>query len=223
MRKTFFAPIAALALAAAAPAAQAATTITSTFDTGNEGWKFGSPDFRNQTATWDPATQSLKQSSGVAAWGYLASQAYLGDKSDYIGGTLSFEFSSERLDDNYRNRPFLVLNGANNKTIYANWGPTPTTALSLFTFNLTAANFYKGTSTEVAGPVSDAEFAAIMSNLKVIEVFADWSGNVDNTRLDNVKMAVNAGVPEPGTWALMILGFGSAGAVLRRRRMQMPA
>lgn len=28
-----------------------------------------------------------------------------------------------------------------------------------------------------------------------------------------------AAVPEPATWALMILGFGSAGAVLRRRRL----
>ena len=28
----------------------------------------------------------------------------------------------------------------------------------------------------------------------------------------------NAAVPEPTTWALMILGFGSAGAMLRRRR-----
>jgi hypothetical protein len=28
-----------------------------------------------------------------------------------------------------------------------------------------------------------------------------------------------AGVPEPGTWALMILGFGGAGAMLRRQRV----
>src|SRR5205085_1785822 len=29
--------------------------------------------------------------------------------------------------------------------------------------------------------------------------------------------AANLGVPEPGAWALMILGFGAAGAALRRR------
>lgn len=31
-------------------------------------------------------------------------------------------------------------------------------------------------------------------------------------------VCVNGAVPEPGAWALMILGFGSAGAMLRRRR-----
>ena len=34
---------------------------------------------------------------------------------------------------------------------------------------------------------------------------------------------VSGAVPEPGTWALMILGFGGAGAVLRRRRAQVLA
>lgn len=29
-------------------------------------------------------------------------------------------------------------------------------------------------------------------------------------------------VPEPGTWGLMILGFGAAGAVIRRRRRTYP-
>ncbi|MEW5686069.1 MAG: PEPxxWA-CTERM sorting domain-containing protein [Pseudomonadota bacterium] len=38
----------------------------------------------------------------------------------------------------------------------------------------------------------------------------------DNVRLD--ASAINAGaVPEPATWAMMILGFGGMGAVLRRR------
>lgn len=34
--------------------------------------------------------------------------------------------------------------------------------------------------------------------------------------LDNVSIAA---IPEPGTWALMIMGFGGAGAMLRRRRL----
>ena len=29
--------------------------------------------------------------------------------------------------------------------------------------------------------------------------------------------AANAGVPEPATWAMMLLGFGAVGAVMRRR------
>lgn len=36
---------------------------------------------------------------------------------------------------------------------------------------------------------------------------------IDNITYDNFKAAI----PEPSTWALMILGFGSAGALLRRR------
>jgi hypothetical protein len=32
---------------------------------------------------------------------------------------------------------------------------------------------------------------------------------------------VTAGVPEPGTWAMMLLGFGSVGMALRARRKTM--
>ncbi|HEV7384510.1 MAG TPA: FxDxF family PEP-CTERM protein [Phenylobacterium sp.] len=43
-----------------------------------------------------------------------------------------------------------------------------------------------------------------------------YGGNISFAKLA-------AGVPEPGTWALMILGFGSAGAMLRRRRPALAA
>ncbi|MBS0362944.1 MAG: PEPxxWA-CTERM sorting domain-containing protein [Proteobacteria bacterium] len=36
--------------------------------------------------------------------------------------------------------------------------------------------------------------------------------------VSNISEAVVAAVPEPATWALMLLGFGGLGATLRRRR-----
>jgi hypothetical protein len=45
-------------------------------------------------------------------------------------------------------------------------------------------------------------------------------GIIEDTAIDNVRIGEGAGaaVPEPASWALMIAGFGLAGAALRRRR-----
>jgi hypothetical protein len=43
-------------------------------------------------------------------------------------------------------------------------------------------------------------------------------GAQDWVFVDNVSTNVGGAIPEPSTWALMILGFGAAGAGLRRRR-----
>ena len=51
--------------------------------------------------------------------------------------------------------------------------------------------------------------------------FTGDRGGIENTGLDNVQInaiPAAAGVPEPASWALMIMGFGAAGAMLRRRR-----
>ena len=55
-----------------------------------------------------------------------------------------------------------------------------------------------------------------------------WSGKFAGA-VDNIRFTVNgnttsydfevAAVPEPGAWALMIVGFGGVGAMVRRRRM----
>jgi hypothetical protein len=218
-RTGLLAPLAALALAfGSATTAGATTTITSTFDTGVDGWRFGRHPTTPRAVSYDYHNKAIVMSHGVAGWGFLAPSSYLGDKSAYIGGTFSFELASQFLD--YANRPLLTLTAGNGKTIYSNWGPTPGTTLTPFDVTLTAANFYNGTDVTRTGDVSKDEFAAIMADLKAIQVYGDWTSNVDVVRLDNVAMSARSvsAVPEPATWAMMIVGFGAAGAAIRRRR-----
>ena len=44
------------------------------------------------------------------------------------------------------------------------------------------------------------------------------SGNNIGPVADNLNLSSTGGVPEPATWAMMILGFGAAGSMIRRRR-----
>jgi PEP-CTERM motif len=65
----------------------------------------------------------------------------------------------------------------------------------------------------------------------VINQFADLFNNVAGSPpgfarygtfigIIGINQAVGGGVPEPATWAMMIVGFGFAGAAVRRRRMR---
>jgi hypothetical protein len=49
--------------------------------------------------------------------------------------------------------------------------------------------------------------------------FAVTDGTLQNFKGNNLTGSFGGVVPEPGTWALMIMGFGGAGAMLRRRKM----
>lgn len=219
MRMTFAAPLAALAVVAAASAAQAATTtIRSTFDTGADGWSFGSYlGFSGIGVTWDPAKQNIAMiNHGYGDFGFMAPTAYLGDKSDYLGGTFTFELSASAVSESYAKRPALVLIGKN-QVFFARSVGAPMTTPRPFEVSLNAANFYKGSPTGAQSNVSSAEFATMLADLRGIQIWADWTPSTETDRLDNVSMAAR-GVPEPTTWALIILGFGAAGASLRRRR-----
>jgi len=51
------------------------------------------------------------------------------------------------------------------------------------------------------------------------DYFADGRGVLLDNVIVNGELAPGAAVPEPATWGMMILGFGAAGSVLRRRRL----
>jgi hypothetical protein len=47
---------------------------------------------------------------------------------------------------------------------------------------------------------------------------ADENAATTATLIGRFDLASGSAVPEPGTWALMILGFGAVGGALRGRR-----
>lgn len=48
----------------------------------------------------------------------------------------------------------------------------------------------------------------------------DWVGSKNNYDLVSLPISVNTPVPEPGTWAMMLMGFGAAGYAMRRSKRQ---
>jgi hypothetical protein len=74
------------------------------------------------------------------------------------------------------------------------------------------------------GPGGNADFQTVAFDSAFASASftsVDITGKFNSDRpggfaLDNVVLT--GGVPEPASWALMILGFGGAGALLRRRR-----
>ena len=73
--------------------------------------------------------------------------------------------------------------------------------------------------------LADIGFGGIVSNTPVWGF--QWTstlGGRTNTGFDNVRVGAFApAIPEPGTWVLMVLGFGGLGATLRMRRRPAPA
>lgn len=60
-------------------------------------------------------------------------------------------------------------------------------------------------------------FTALSSGSFTALIGTNSTGDNEGPLVDNVRVGA-AVVPEPSTWAMMLLGFGGLGAVLRRRR-----
>ena len=65
-----------------------------------------------------------------------------------------------------------------------------------------------------------ALLAAIASSFDEHNLYVNWQGlSFTDTTVVSLNVAFGAAaVPEPGTWAMMLLGFGAVGFSMRRRR-----
>ena len=212
-----------LAAALAWGAGAANATVTATFDSTNEGWSVGSMDgVANITGAANWHTGGYLQTLDVAAEvAFFASNGFLGNQSSAYGGTLSYDTSDTENDGVLYSA--VVLYGAGQAISIGSLPPSISLLGSHFSFNLTETGFshYTGGGIQGANDVTQAEFQAVLANLTAIAFHADWKSGGDDSALDNVVFGnANGGgaVPEPTSWALMILGFGGVGAAVRRRR-----
>jgi len=210
-------------------AAQAAT-VSYTFDTGAQGWSYG--DINASTvnivaaAPWDSGSLHVLDQAGET--GVYAPTEVLGNQDSAYGGTITWDVGDLRNDN--ANYTAIVLYGLPGVAVTAGRVLPTTVGLTTFSVTLTEANFVNFTGGFVPGssPVSGATFHAILSNLSGIAFRTEWATGADDSRFDNavfegftVPGAGGGAVPEPASWALMIAGFGLAGATLRRRRTRL--
>lgn len=123
-----------------------------------------------------------------------------------VSGTLSgFTFMTGGLNAN-------GCDGSGNFFCFDNTSipPTPSTLLGSslsLNFSVTSNNALSWTSANYSNPA-----------FKI-----DWVGSKRNYDLVSLGIDVNRPVPEPGSWALMLLGFAGVGVTMRRSRKSKPA
>lgn len=79
--------------------------------------------------------------------------------------------------------------------------------------------------TNVNNVLSDGGPVAYIADFQFAKAYSQYAFGastiaINSGNADQEFSAIGAGVPEPAAWALMIAGFGLAGATLRRRRIR---
>jgi hypothetical protein len=228
----FLSRFAALGLAAclAAPVAQAAT-ISSTFDTGTEGW-LTSEFTANSAASGLPTQAATGGNPGgrlittdVFSWhAFVAGPQFTGDKSAFYGGNLSFDLRTNFTTSASPEFPVVILYGTNGQAVQGR-GIYPGSGAGYvnYAFSLDESawqTYVSGTDTAGVTP-SQGAFQAILGSLSSIRISADFYTGDDSYDLDNFIMTSPGGttvVPVPGALVLLGSGLGLLGFAGRARR-----
>lgn len=84
--------------------------------------------------------------------------------------------------------------------------------------------FYFNSGLDLVRLVYSTNLSDNTADLKVLARFTNLSGSAGAAAMSQIGPQVGAisAIPEPGVWALMVVGFGLAGTALRRRAVASP-
>jgi hypothetical protein len=223
MRKLMTLAITASALAVATPAQAANLVVNGNFESGNVGFTSG--------YTYSPGSNTAAGEYTVTAnpnsWnGYFV---MAGDHTTGSGLMLAANGSQTLGTVVWQSVPIAILSGTNYffeafvMNLYAASPPNLTFTVSLdggaelvldtLSVPITTG-VWNGLST------SFASGGATTANLYLRNAQTAFSGNdfaIDDIFLDTQSIVNPSAVPEPATWAMMLLGFGLVGSAMRRR------
>ena len=119
-----------------------------------------------------------------------------GNATILFGPTSAFQFDWGSIDD------------YNTLTIYTNFG---------FGTVIPGAsgNFANAANGDQLSPGTNGRFTVFSDDPGEYFTGIKLESRTNSFEIDNLAIA---GVPEPATWAMMIVGFGAAGSLIRRRR-----
>lgn len=72
----------------------------------------------------------------------------------------------------------------------------------------------------MGAPIDAVDFTKYRGKEQAVDAPADLPPAAEPSRIQYVRNLASGRLPEPGAWALMLIGFGGAGYLLRRARRQ---
>ena len=201
---------------AAGPAGAADFIASSTFDTSAEGWRLVSTlgydgPASHSTTGGNPGGLIYGQDPDTGAFGFGASDDYLGDISDAYGDELTFDVAAYQLPD--QPTSWVGMRGVNGLELICTY-PSPTSVYPSWhsrSIGMTEGAGWVRVSDGL--PPTYGQFTSVLDNLDDMVILTEFVEGLDTdiSGLDNIVLT-----PEPTTLSLAALGFATA--LLRRRR-----